>query len=89
MFRLPIALPAHGVSGECQSKYYRALGLETQTLHLDRRERALREGCQKAHQTLLRQLATFGGIMEISAIATESQMGRQEQPIKRRRTSNA
>ncbi|EXF86231.1 hypothetical protein CFIO01_02290 [Colletotrichum fioriniae PJ7] len=89
IFRLPIVLPAHGVSGEWRSRYYRALGLVTRMQHLDQRERVLREGCQKAHQALLIQLARFGGIKEISAIATESHMGPQGQPRKRCRTSDA
>ncbi|KAK1451019.1 uncharacterized protein CCOS01_16931 [Colletotrichum costaricense] len=89
IFRLPIVLPAHDVSGECRSRYYRALGLATRMHHLEQRERVLREGCRKAHQALLTQLARFGGINEISAIATESQMGPQGQPRKRRRTNEA
>ncbi|OHE90464.1 hypothetical protein CORC01_14230 [Colletotrichum orchidophilum] len=89
IFRLPIGLPAHDVSGEWRSRYYRALSLVTRMHHLDQRERVLREGCQRAHQALLIQLARFGGIEEISAIATESQMGPQGQPRKRRRTSDA
>ncbi|KAI3530650.1 hypothetical protein CABS03_15170 [Colletotrichum abscissum] len=89
IFRLPIVLPAHDVSRECRSRYYRALGLATRTHHLEQRERVLREGCRKAHQALLTQLARFGGINEISAIATESEMGPQGQPRKRRRTNDA
>ncbi|KAK1504341.1 hypothetical protein CABS01_16917 [Colletotrichum abscissum] len=39
IFRLPIVLPAHDVSRECRSRYYRALGLATRTHHLEQRER--------------------------------------------------